>query len=348
MPDKNSPRVFVTYSHDTPEHKDLVRQFCTFLRRDTGVDIHLDQWYDDGGRDWSAWAIEQMTHADFILAIASPAYKQRAEGLAAADEGRGSQFEAAMIRDDLTRDLPGETRRILSVVLPGRSIEEIPKFMRPYSTTHFIIPEFTHHGVESLLAAFSQVARYPPPARGTFAGNPFAKLHAQLQVEEQAAEQARNAPPTGRAALLTEELRCSRHTQDISFRPAEIDGDHYGSSVVFRSSLYCAEPKGIAEFTLGRKYVAFKAVAGVLDDAVEATQVGYFQVIIDDIAQPQLRATYGNPVRFTVNVTGVLRLRLVAYRPDTVGSPLMSGVLAAGGKSSRLPELAWGNPTLTQ
>lgn len=179
------PRVFVTYSHDSEEHKSLVRDFCSLLRREAGVDIHLDQWDDDERLDWSMWAMEQIREADFILAIASPAYRVRAEGLAAVDEGRGAQFEAALLRDDLTRDLVEQTRRILPVVLPGRRVEEIPSFLRPYSTTHYVVDELTLSGVEGLLAVFSNVAKHPKPDRGTFVGNPYAELHARLQVEEQ-------------------------------------------------------------------------------------------------------------------------------------------------------------------
>ncbi|MEC3980488.1 SEFIR domain-containing protein [Amycolatopsis sp. H20-H5] len=101
-----SPRVFITYSHESEQHKKLVREFATFLRTEVGVDAHLDQWADDGRRDWSLWAIEQLTEADFVLVIASPDYKRRAEGRAAPAEGRGAQFEAAMIRDNITQDLP--------------------------------------------------------------------------------------------------------------------------------------------------------------------------------------------------------------------------------------------------
>jgi hypothetical protein len=157
------PRVFVTYSHDSEEHKSLVREFCTVLRRDAGVDVHLDQWDDDGRVDWSLWAMEQIREADFILAIASPAYRVRAEGLAPADEGRGAQFEAALLRDGLTRDLVEQTGRILPVVLPGRSVKEIPSFLRPYSTTHYLVDELTVAGVEGLLAALNNVAKHPKP-----------------------------------------------------------------------------------------------------------------------------------------------------------------------------------------
>ncbi len=159
-------RVFISYSHDSAGHKEQVRRFATFLREDVGLDVHIDAWYDDDRRDWSAWAIEQLRKADFILVVASPDYRRRADGEAEPDEGRGAQFEAAIIRDILTRDLKGQTRRVLPVVLPGRSVDDIPTFLCAYSTTHYIVPEFTWAGVEELLIAFGGTARFQLPVLG--------------------------------------------------------------------------------------------------------------------------------------------------------------------------------------
>lgn len=177
-------RVFVTYSHDSTGHKALVREFCTLLRRDAGFDVRLDQWDDDGRRDWSAWAMEQIREADFILVIPSPAYCRRAEGLGPSGEGRGARFEAMMLRNLMTQDIVEQTRRIIPVVLPGGSVDEIPAFLCPYSATHYVVDELTLDGVQELLAALNNVARYPKPERGRFVGNPFAELHAKLQADE--------------------------------------------------------------------------------------------------------------------------------------------------------------------
>ncbi|MEU0792196.1 SEFIR domain-containing protein [Amycolatopsis sp. NPDC005961] len=166
------PRVFITYSHDDERHRVLVREFATFLRADVGIDVRLDQWADDGRRDWSLWAIDQLAEADFVLVIASPDYKRRAEGTEEPHLGRGAQFEAAMIRDNITQDLPRATRRILPVVLPGRRVDEIPSFLNAHSTTHYEIKEFTPDGVAELLVAITGVARFSLPDIGTFAGAP--------------------------------------------------------------------------------------------------------------------------------------------------------------------------------
>jgi SEFIR domain len=172
MSEESDPRVFITYAHDGAEHVDQVLRFATLLRRDAGVDVHLDRWYDDGPRDWSAWAGEQIREADFIVAIASPAFKLRTEGLAPPTEGGSVQYEAALIRDNLIRNLAQETRRLLPVVLPGRSVEELPAFLRPYTTTHYVVDELTVEGVGYLLSAIRGLSRTPWPERGRFASAP--------------------------------------------------------------------------------------------------------------------------------------------------------------------------------
>src|SRR5690348_14685709 len=91
------PRVFFSYSHDTQDHKDQVRRFATFLRSRIGLEVVLDQWDDNHRIDWSLWATRNITAADFVVAVASPLYRARADGDAPPDEGRGAQFESALL-----------------------------------------------------------------------------------------------------------------------------------------------------------------------------------------------------------------------------------------------------------
>ena len=324
------PVVFITYSHDDEHHLELVRVFATFLRANIGLDVRLDQWADAERLDWSLWAIKQLGEADFVLVIASPAYKRRAEGSEAPDVGRGAQFEAAMIRDNITRDLPEATRRFLPVVLPGRHVDEIPAFLNAHSTTRYEIEEFTLDGVAKLLVAITGVARFSLPDIGDY-----------QRVREIVARNGGPAP-----VLLTATLTPASCSSDVRMTGAEIDGMHRGDSIVYRPSFFVNNPRAVVEYNLSRRYTRFEAVVGVLDDATEANQVGYFQVFVDGVAQKQVEARMGHPVWLRHDVSGALRLKLVAYRPDTVQHAMMSGVLMAGGQSSRLPELAWGNPVL--
>ncbi|WP_326943908.1 hypothetical protein OG439_28650 [Amycolatopsis sp. NBC_01307] len=99
------PRVFVSYSHDDEDHKTLVRRFAEFLHRRVGLEVHTDG--------------EEPPHV-----------------------GRGARFEGAVLRDQVTGDIDEYTARILPVVLPGRAVDEIPRFLNPYSTTHFVVRQF--------------------------------------------------------------------------------------------------------------------------------------------------------------------------------------------------------------
>jgi hypothetical protein len=185
--------------------------------------------------------------------------------------------------------------------------------------------------VEELLVAFTGIPRHPLPPKGPFVGSPFA--HAATAA-------------SAKSLLATTVLQSVRRGPDLRLGGADLDGVHYGNSVLHRCSVFCNDPNSAIEYNLSRGYRAFEAVVGVLDDAEDPNQIGYFQVFLDNVAQPQEKAVLGAAVRIRYDVSGVLRMRPVANRPDTVGSPPMAGRSAPWGKSSRLPALAWGNPML--
>lgn len=160
------PRVFVSYAYDSEQHKQHVHNFARLLREQCGIDVRFDQWDADRRRDWSIWIIDQLQNADYVLVIASPAYKRRAEGSAAASDGRGVQFEAALLRDMLTKDRTTWMPKVLPVVLPGRSIDEIPAFLQPYSASHYIVDTLTTEGIDQLYRTITRQPRHHTPKLG--------------------------------------------------------------------------------------------------------------------------------------------------------------------------------------
>ncbi|HEY0806312.1 MAG TPA: SEFIR domain-containing protein, partial [Pseudonocardiaceae bacterium] len=147
MAEPMPPRVWICYAHDPPEHKAQVREFATFLRQQVGADVHMDAWYLGERLDWSRWAVDQLDKADFTLVMASPSFRERADGRGSPTVGRGSRFEGAMMRAKMTADQSRWMTRILPVVLPGRSVDEIPDFLFPHSATYYVIKEFTLNGI---------------------------------------------------------------------------------------------------------------------------------------------------------------------------------------------------------
>ncbi|WP_116202815.1 SEFIR domain-containing protein [Amycolatopsis circi] len=326
------PRVFISYSHDDEDHKTLVRRFAEFLYKHVGLEVHLDQWVDGARIDWSKWALRQLKAADYTLAIASPLYRRRTDGEEHPHVGWGSQFEGAVLRDQLTGDIDEYTARILPIVLPGRAVEEIPQFLNPHSTTHYPVRRFSadDDGVRSLVRAIARKPENPGPAEepGVFVGGTFTPF------------------PARRKLLLTTELKPVAKGPDVRLSAVRLNGVHYGNGISYRCSMFCSEPRGQVEYDLGRRYRAFETTVGVLDDAADAGQTGHFEVFLDDVAQPGAEVKLGSPATLTLDVSEVLRLRLVAYRTDTTEHPMLAGARIAGGLSNGLPELGWGDPVL--
>ncbi|HEX4703453.1 MAG TPA: toll/interleukin-1 receptor domain-containing protein, partial [Pseudonocardiaceae bacterium] len=144
-------RVFISYAQqpDDPGHAESVERFWIFLRQN-GIDAQLDRISTTQRLDWALWMGDQIRTADFVLIIASHAYRERAEGRSSPDDGRGVQWEARLIRDAFYGH-PDRSDRFVPVVLPGESIDGVPDFLAPATSTVYYVSDFTVAGAEPLL-----------------------------------------------------------------------------------------------------------------------------------------------------------------------------------------------------
>jgi len=158
------PRVFISYAHepDSDTHRDVVRELWLFLRSQ-GIDAHLDLVAAGQRRDWALWMADQIRDADHILVVASPAYRVHAQGQSDPGVGRGVQWEARLIRDAFYRD-QNALARFVPVVVPGQTIDGVPDFLAPATTTVYHVRDFTIAGAEALLRLLTgQPADIQPP-----------------------------------------------------------------------------------------------------------------------------------------------------------------------------------------
>ena len=68
------PRVFVSYSHDSEEHKDRVLSLCDMLVK-KGIDCWVDRWVAFPSEGWLRWMKNQIKQADRVLVVCSEKYK---------------------------------------------------------------------------------------------------------------------------------------------------------------------------------------------------------------------------------------------------------------------------------
>jgi hypothetical protein len=149
------PRVFISYSQEAnsegaPAHKaDVIRLWK--LLEQNGVDVRIDQQGLEGRRIWADWATTAILRSDFTIVVASPTYRAASEDRLPPGQSPGVRSEYLRLADLLYHDAPRWTRKILPVVLPGRSVEEIPLVFLPHIADHYLVDNFTAEGVASLL-----------------------------------------------------------------------------------------------------------------------------------------------------------------------------------------------------
>jgi hypothetical protein len=157
--------VFVTYAHDSAEHKEDVLVFCEFLVG-VGMEVHVDQWYLDERRDWQRWAARQILHADFVIVVASPVCRLVGNGNVALNVHRGLQSELRLLYEQYHADPETWIRKILPVVFSGRSIDDIPLFLQPRTADHYCIADFSVGGADELLRVLTRQPLYQRPPQG--------------------------------------------------------------------------------------------------------------------------------------------------------------------------------------
>jgi hypothetical protein len=160
------PKVFVSYAHDSAEHKAQVLALATFLR-DARIEAVLDKWADDARQDWYAWAIREMTDAQYVLVVASERYRATGDGNGLNTDNRGVQSESALLRELVHADRATWLPKVLPVILPGNTIDQIPLFLQPHTASHYHVTSFDITGAEDLLRVILRQPGYIAPDVGT-------------------------------------------------------------------------------------------------------------------------------------------------------------------------------------
>jgi hypothetical protein len=127
MSPPKSSRVFISYSHDSPEHKTRVLALATRLVTE-GIDARLDQWVIDPEGGWPLWTERQIADADFVLLVCTDLYRKRVERADEVEGGAGSFWEANIIRKRLY-DGKGVNGRFIPVFYGATGYSAIPEML---------------------------------------------------------------------------------------------------------------------------------------------------------------------------------------------------------------------------
>jgi len=155
----NQPiKVFISYSHDSEDHKKWVLALSNTLRQH-GMDCWIDQYVTFVEEGWMLWMQQQIETADFVLLICTQKYLDRFQKRSDSGAGKGVAWEGAILTQTFY-DQFSTNKRFISILSDGGDVKHIPIVLRTYP--YFFIPS----GYEALLRHLTEQPKTSLPPIG--------------------------------------------------------------------------------------------------------------------------------------------------------------------------------------
>lgn len=160
----NPPSVFVSYSHDSAQHKKWVLDLATTLRN-RGVDAILDQWDLKPGDDLPEFMERNLASADYAVMICTKRYVERAN----AGTG-GVGYEKMIMTAASLEKISGNN---VIPVVREKGEPPVPTFLSTKLYIDFSDDEEIEYSLDELLRLVLDAPLYEKPQIGA---SPFAPL----------------------------------------------------------------------------------------------------------------------------------------------------------------------------
>jgi hypothetical protein len=185
-----TPRVFLSYSHDSDAHKAWVRQLAERLRQG-GVEVTLDQWDLPLGADVVRFMDLGIRDADRVLMVCTANYVAKAE-----ERKGGAGYEGMIITGHVARAT--DTIKFAPTVRDHAGETLVPGFLGQRLWLDFRDDGLFEERLEELLRELHGAPRYPKPPLGR---NPFAGP--ELEAGAKAQQATTPTPGTSRGSRET-------------------------------------------------------------------------------------------------------------------------------------------------
>lgn len=158
------PKVFISYSHDSQEHKKWVLDLATRLRNN-GVDAIIDQWELRPGDDLPHFMETHLSNSDYVVMVCTDKYVEKAN----AGSG-GVGYEKMIITADLLSNI--DSNKVIPIIRQFGT-RDVPTFLKTKLFINFSSDDEFEFGFDELVRNFHNAPLYKKPDVGN---NPFKSI----------------------------------------------------------------------------------------------------------------------------------------------------------------------------
>jgi hypothetical protein len=159
------PKAFVSYSHDSQEHKQWVLEFATRLRN-SGVDAILDQWELQPGDDIPHFMERNLASADRVLMVCTDRYVERANAGAG-----GVGYEKMIVTADLLKTV--DSNKVIPIIRQSGT-HNLPTFLKSKLFIDFSRDDQAEYAFDELLRTLHGAPLFKKPPVGNKPFTPVA------------------------------------------------------------------------------------------------------------------------------------------------------------------------------
>lgn len=155
------PKVFVSYSHDSQEHKKWVLDLATRLRG-SGVDAIIDQWELRPGDDLPHFMETHLADSDYVIMVCTDTYVGKA------NKGKGGVgYEKMIITADLLSNI--DSNKVIPIIRQSGT-HNVPTFLKTKLFIDFSRSSDYEYSFDELVRTFHDSPLFEKPEIGN---NPF-------------------------------------------------------------------------------------------------------------------------------------------------------------------------------
>lgn len=174
----NNPKLFISYSHDSEEHKSWTLKLATHLRGH-GVNVILDQWDLRLGGDLPFFMEQGLSESQLVLCICSEQYVVKANS-----QKGGVGYEKMILTQPLLSNSTLEY--IIPIVRNNHSKRKMPTFLGSKLYINFEDDNSYYDNYRKLIERIynQDIAKKPELGQNPFNAHLYTSIQVKLDIEK--------------------------------------------------------------------------------------------------------------------------------------------------------------------